>query len=163
MTKSKFQIKSKLQIPKKQNKKVLRFGDWDLGFPTKDEQGVALFLSVIVLATILAIGLGVSALLWREIRSAREIGRFVPVIYGADTGIEKALWHIRKDPADPFATCPNSSSCSVTSTVMTNNVTYRAIVLDGGTEDFCADAALKKCIRAFGSLSNTNRALEVSW
>jgi hypothetical protein len=128
-----------------------------------NERGAALFLSVIVLSTVLAIGLGVSTLLWHEIRGAREIDRFVPVIYGADAGVEKALWHIRRDPANPFATCPNIGACSVASTVMTNNVTYRAIILDGGTVDFCSSAALSKCIRAIGSLSNTNRAMEVNW
>lgn len=125
----------------------------------REQKGVALYISIMILSAIMAIGLGISSLLMGEIEIARDINRFVPAIYAADSGIERALYKLRK--GGDFVSCPNTSSCVINSTVLSNGASYRVIVLDSGAQ-WCPVGS-SVCIRGLGTLENTNRGFEVTF
>ena len=55
------------------------------------QKGVSLFLTIIILAIILAIVFGLGAILIGQIKTIREMGNSIIAFYAADTGIEKIL------------------------------------------------------------------------
>jgi len=56
------------------------------------EQGVSLYLTIIIMSILLAIVLGMSAILFYQLKMMREMGSSVVAFYAADTGIENALY-----------------------------------------------------------------------
>lgn len=58
----------------------------------KSEKGAALYLAVVVTGSLLAIGIGISALLINQLATLRGIGDSVFAFYAADGGIERVLW-----------------------------------------------------------------------
>ncbi len=55
------------------------------------QQGVILYLAVVITTIMLAIALGVSSILLGQIKTIKEMGFSVKAFYGADTGVERAL------------------------------------------------------------------------
>ena len=58
----------------------------------KCERGVSLYLALLVMAILLSIGLGMSAISFGQIKIIRGIGDSVVAFYAADTGIEEVLY-----------------------------------------------------------------------
>ncbi len=58
----------------------------------KNQRGVSIFFAVIILSVLLAIALGISALLVSQIRMLREMSDSVVSLYAADSGIERILY-----------------------------------------------------------------------
>ncbi len=58
------------------------------------QKGISLYLVLMVMAVLLAMTLGLSAILFSQIRMIREMGNSVISFYAADTGIE---WLLYKD------------------------------------------------------------------
>jgi len=56
------------------------------------EQGVSLYLAVIIMSILLAIVLGMSTILFYQLKMVGETGSSVVAFYAADTGIERALY-----------------------------------------------------------------------
>jgi hypothetical protein len=56
------------------------------------EKGVSVFLAIIILSVLLAIGLGLSAILVSQIRMIKEIGDSISSFFAADTGAERMLY-----------------------------------------------------------------------
>lgn len=122
-----------------------------------NQKGVAIYLSVLILSGVLAISLGISTLLINELKIARDIGRFIPALYAADSGIERALYKIRK--LGEFSSCPNLGDCAISATTLQNTGVYKVFILDAGV-GWCSGATT--CVRSLGSFVDTNRAIEVS-
>ncbi len=57
----------------------------------KSQRGIALYLSIVILAVILAMVLGLGAILFSQIRTIRGMGSSVVALYAADAGIERVL------------------------------------------------------------------------
>ncbi len=57
----------------------------------KNQKGLSLYLAVVIMAIILAMILGLSAILVGQIKTMGKIGDSVIALYGADTGIEREL------------------------------------------------------------------------
>lgn len=57
----------------------------------KSQKGIALYLSIVILAIILAMVLGLGAILFSQIRTIRGMGSSVVALYAADAGIERVL------------------------------------------------------------------------
>lgn len=125
-----------------------------------NKQGSSLYLSIIVMTAILAIGLGVASLLLGQLQIARDLQRYVPAIYAADSGTERALYILRKDGTDPFGTCANVGDCEIQTVTMSNNATYTVLVVDPDVTTWCPTEA-EKCMRSIGNVGDTNRAFEV--
>jgi len=124
----------------------------------KEQKGVSLFISIMVLSAIMAIGFGLSSLLIGEIEISRDINNFVPAIYAADSGIERVLYKLRKN--GDFISCPDTGACTI-SGAMSNGAGYTAIVLDSGVS-WCPVASAI-CIRGLGNLADTHRGFEVTF
>jgi hypothetical protein len=131
-----------------------------------DSSGISLYFTALVLSIIFVIGIAIIGLLLNEVRIARDIGRFVPAVYAADSGIERALYKVRKDPANPFATgiCVGLTDCTIGSSatpeLLDNSATYYVVVLDSGAE-WCS--SITKCVLSIGTQEDTARGLIASF
>ena len=61
------------------------------------QQGVAIYLALIIVFILLGIGLGLSTILIGQIKMIRGIGYSVPAFYAADSGAERALYGVLKN------------------------------------------------------------------
>lgn len=59
----------------------------------KEEKGVSLLLVILIVGIILAIALGISHFITRQIQMLRETGNAVKAFYIADSGIERFLFN----------------------------------------------------------------------
>ena len=57
----------------------------------KSEQGISVYLAVLVTTTILGIGLGINSILINQVVALRGVGNSVLAFYAADGGIERVL------------------------------------------------------------------------
>ncbi|PIY74402.1 MAG: hypothetical protein COY10_00865 [Candidatus Portnoybacteria bacterium CG_4_10_14_0_2_um_filter_43_36] len=64
---------------------------------------VTILLTVMVLNVLLVIGLGVSVLIFQQIKSSVQSGESVVAFYAADAGAERCLYEIRQNDA---VSCP---------------------------------------------------------
>ena len=130
----------------------------------KKEDGITLYIALMMLSVIMAMGLGLTTLTLGQLETSRDIGNSVLDIYAADAGIERGLYRLRK--ANGLNPCPTTSDCVITSsdplvTPFSNNATYVVTVLDGNI--LWCPAGKFKCFRSIGSLSDTSRAFELSF
>ena len=133
----------------------------------KKNSGVALYLTLFILSVVMAIAFGLFTLLISEFEISQEVGKFVPAIYAADSGVERALYKIRKTSPDfNPGTCGvdgmGDPLCTISVTTLNNGAEYSVIVLDTGVE-WCPGSVLNMCIRGLGTLQNTNRAIEANF
>lgn len=59
-----------------------------------NQRGISLLFTVLITSLILAVSLGISALLIQEMRMMGEIGYSVIAFYAADSGIEEAIYDL---------------------------------------------------------------------
>jgi Tfp pilus assembly protein PilX len=104
------------------------------------QKGVSLYLALLIMAVILSIGLGVSAILLGQIKVIRGMGDSVVAFYAADTGIERALREGRG-----------------VSGVLENGARYEVRFLSPGPD--CP--ALYYCLKSVGIFRETRRAIEI--
>ena len=104
------------------------------------ESGAALFLSVAVLAVLLAISLGISTISVKQVESLRRTADSVQAFFAADSGIERALF----EEKSLSGTLPNGATYSV------------ELVLPGG-----GCSAANYCLRSIGAFRDSRRALEI--
>lgn len=117
------------------------------------QEGIALVLSVFVLSAILAIAMGISTLLLRELQFSRSAGFYIPAFFAADSGIEKVLMQ-RNTPAS-FSECTSSAPCT-----LQNGASFWVVVRAAGVGG-CA--APNFCIESTGGYRGTRRAIEVNY
>lgn len=128
-------------------------------------------LSLMILSSILAIALGGSSLLLREIQFERTRALYVRAFFAAESGIEKILT-LRGDPLS-FAGCTTPP----TACLLSNGAEYWVIVTCGESNSFpgCAfpgseikpDGTIctspNYCIESIGRYQGTRRAIEVNY
>jgi len=112
----------------------------------KKQDGVSLYLAVIILAVLLAISLGLSSILISQIKIIRGMEESVIAFYAADTGIEIELY---QQNLPPF-----SYSGSL------GDATYFVVGVVRGV-DGCD--APRFCIKSKGVFGKTQRAIEVKY
>lgn len=131
----------------------------------KDSSGVVIYFAVFILAAVSAIAFAIFSLFINEFELSRDAGRFIPAIYAADSGFERSLYKLRQ--SGDFIFCPTVASCTIGSSVspiaQNNSTTYYSIVVDPGGAPWCPIATPYYCIRSFGSLQDTNRAIEIDF
>lgn len=74
-----------------------------------NQKGISLLFTVLITSLILAISLGISALLIQEMRMMSDISYSVTAFYAADSGIEAAAYDLYQHPVSPTPTHSNSS------------------------------------------------------
>jgi len=68
----------------------------DKYYATNNQRGVSLIIAFFIMVIILAVVLGITTLLYSEIKMIRNIGNSIVAFYSADSGIEKVLYYDRK-------------------------------------------------------------------
>ena len=135
------------------------------------QQGIAIILSMFILSAILAIAMGISTLLLREVQFAKTAGFSIPAFFAADTGIEKILL-LRNTPKS-FSECTSSASPCV----LSNGARFWVVVTCGETNpsvDCAAPGSEIKpngstcvspsyCVESTGEFRGTRRAIEVNY
>ena len=64
------------------------------------KKGVSLYLALMIMFILLAIGLGVSLIIVSQMKMMKGMGDSVVAFYAADTGIEHAMYNIRVESED---------------------------------------------------------------
>lgn len=120
----------------------------------KMNKGVSLYLTIIIMSILLAIVLGLSAILVGQMKMLKGMENSVVAFYAADTGIERILVY-RLDPINnrPLNTCTESNRCP-----LYNGAEYYVEVEAG-----VACGANNYCIKSVGNYKGTIRAIEVKY
>jgi len=110
--------------------------------PVSREQGISLYLAILIMTILLSIGLGVSTILLGQMKMLRGMGDSVVAFYAADTGIEEILY----------------TGVSSSSGTLENGARYEATMTLAGP----GCSADYYCIRSVGIFQATRRAIEVT-
>lgn len=68
----------------------------------KGQEGVSIFLALVIMSVLLAVVLGLNTILIGQMKISREMGYSVNAFYAADTGIEVALYNLRQEEIFPW-------------------------------------------------------------
>ncbi len=121
------------------------------------KKGASLFLVIMLGAVILAVVLGLVSLLVRQQVIVRQLNESVLAFCGADSGIERILYAVRKESYDTAGCSPTPCKTpypQVTDPVLTNGVVYETYVQE-------IDSQTK--LRSLGLYHQTRRAIEISY
>lgn len=119
------------------------------------QKGASLLLTLLILVSVLAIALGVVALMMGELKMSQEVPKSLKAYYAAEAGIERALYDERRgggavDIGDP-PDCDSGSG---------------AVCLSGSEVCYSIDAKTtgsSTTITSYGCYKGTRRAIDVSW
>jgi len=114
----------------------------------KNQKGLSLYITIIIMSILLAIVLGISTILVSQMKIVKGIENSVVAFYAAETGIEQVLT-ARVDP----------TSFDGYSATLTNNASYEITVFSSGPN--CN--ATNFCIKSVGSFREVKRAIKVSY
>lgn len=109
----------------------------------KNEQGISLFFTLIIMSVLLSISLGVSAIFWQQVQILKDTGNSVIAFYAADTGIERAL-----------------REGTSTADTLSNSASYNALKIMKGEPDCLS--AIEYCIKSVGVYKGTRRAIQIT-
>lgn len=146
--------------------------NWKRYRKVKGQRGAVLYLTIIVMVILLAIVLGLSAILLSQLKMVKEMENSVIAFYAADTGIEQELKNIYKGTA----TLPGSS------------YSYQLDLNGSGNGGFISDCptnlsdpddacykvsivapevgvcnATFSCVKSLGFYKGTQRAIEIAY
>ncbi len=107
----------------------------------KLQKGVALYIALVISMFVLSLALGMSVIVFSQMKMMGEIGHSVVAFYAADTGIEKALYMKWKEDIGNWATTESVSIGGGAS----YNVSYNSPIW-----------------KSVGAYSNTRRAVEIT-
>ena len=111
------------------------------------QKGLSLYLVIVIMTILLAVVLGLSAILLRQLKTVKGMEDSVIAFYAADTGIEKVLL----DRGEPTGHDGESGT-------LANGAEYKIEVYSGIN---CG--ASNYCIKSVGIYKRTRRAIEVSY
>jgi len=109
-------------------------------------KGVSIYLAIMIMGVLLALALGVAAILYSQIKVTKGMGDSVSAFYAANTGIERELYEKN----------PTGTSYS---DYLDNGASYTVIITAGG-EDTCP-VGVNRCIKSVGVFKETKRAIRI--
>lgn len=105
----------------------------------------------------LAIALGINTIAVKSLEMTQQVKKSPPALYGADTGIERALYDISKGNADV-----GSSTDELSFDLEDNKVRYDYNIIDHDiSPELCPEDAMY-CIYSTGSYRGSARTLKVT-
>ncbi|MBU3942977.1 hypothetical protein KKA24_03275 [Patescibacteria group bacterium] len=108
----------------------------------KNQKGVSLYISIMIMAIILSIVLGVTTILLGQLKVIKGIENSVVAFYAAETGIEQVLMN-RVAPVNLNG-------------ALSNGATYNVDVSSGcGAANFC--------IKSVGNFRNAQRTIQITY
>ncbi len=124
------------------------------------ESGIALILTISILSGLLALALGISTLLVREMKLSQEIANSGIAYGAADTGIERFMYGVNKEDLEPTACCCSGAGCLPENTedcysdTLSNNASYTV----------CTKKTTPPVeIKSTGTFSGTNRSIQITY
>ena len=124
-----------------------------LSINTQKKGAISLYLAIVLVAIMVAIVLGLSVIIFGQLRMMRGMGHSVVALSAADAGIERVLMR--------WADGSNPTDLNGTEETLSNLAIYELSVLSGG-EDGC-DGELNYCITSVGSYMGVRRAIEIKY
>ena len=121
----------------------------------KNNQGIALLLTMLLLGTILATALGIAILVTGEISSTSKVDDSVLAVFAADAGAEKMFYTCSGKIAYP-------ASANFSSVPLGNGATYDVCMaaVSGGT---CTNTCNDTWVISKGKFSGSVRSFEASY
>ena len=140
----------------------------------KNQKGTALFLTLIILSSVLIVSLGAADLATSGIKQGRTQAYSIKAYFAAEAGAERVLWEIRKNNFiftrsdnticqandyinfDNINIPPNPATCgSEQDNALLNGAIYNVIFKSGG--------AVATTTAAVGNYHGTSRSVETSY
>ena len=120
------------------------------------EKGASLYFALVILAILMSIVFGVSAIIIIQLKTIKEMGDSVIAFYAADTGVERTLLETRP-PAEGGS---GATVGSIFSEILENDSEYRTEIL-ATTSPGCSGDYY--CIKSIGTYlpSNTKRGIQI--
>jgi len=123
-----------------------------------NSKGVSIYLSLMIMVILLAIGLGISAIVVSQMKMLTGMGDSVIAIYAADTGVERVLYAISINDLHP------NYQDSV------GEASYNATLVCGSSFTECPSPLIKDpnclasyyCLKSIGTYKGTKRAIFVT-
>jgi len=103
-------------------------------------KGVSLYLALMIMAVLLALALGISTILFGQMKMIRGMGDSVSAFYAADTGIERALYEGGSVSGE-----------------LENGARYEVQILSPGPD--CP--GVNYCLKSLGTYKEIKRAIEI--
>lgn len=137
---------------------------------TNPQKGISLLFTVLITSLILAVSLGISALLIQEMRMMGEIGYSVVAFYAADSGIEEAIYDLYQSPSPTPEHSGYLDSAHYETLAKCCNPELEKCSLE--TPDDCPLGpgyigldcnALNYCLKSAGSYQKVKRAIEIKY
>ena len=123
-----------------------------------DQRGVSLYMAFMILALVLGIALGGSALLLQQVQSQRQLGYSVFAFGASDTGIEK-IFYDDQSGVDVLAQCPAGGNPPPACTgTLSNGATFTIVVTPPGA----GCPATTYCAKSTGSYQGFQRAIRIA-
>jgi len=120
----------------------------------KNEKGISIYLALMVMSILLALSLGISTILFGQMKIMKEMGYSVIAFYAADTGIEKILYDDSQG-IDIMTTCPESTPCLGN----VGDANFSVIVISPGSLD--CPSSVNYCVESVGIFKQTRRAINI--
>ena len=119
-------------------------------FEIKQQKGIALYYSVMVITILLAIALGLNTIFLGQVKTVRTTGYSVLAFYAADTGIEEIL----ENRTTPNSICTELSPCT-----LANNTQYFLVIENPGST--CS--ADNYCVTSVGICKEVRTGIEITY
>ena len=123
----------------------------------KNSKGIAFILTMLILTGLLALVLGISTLLVREIKLSQEIANSVLAYGAADTGIERFMYGVNKELlSEGTCCCAAGDGCSQVQNCYSasNGVNYTV----------CTKKATSPIeIKSTGTFRGTKRSIQITY
>ncbi|MBI1888989.1 MAG: hypothetical protein HYS15_03650 [Candidatus Spechtbacteria bacterium] len=124
------------------------------------EKGIAIVLALLVLSSVLAIALGISTILLKEVQFGKSAGFYIPALFAADSGIEKILI-VRNDP-NQFTGCKTRADALTRDDCkLSNGALFWVKIRAKATDPTCQ--AENFCVESTGEYQGTRRAIEANY
>ncbi len=128
----------------------------------ENQKGVALYISLMVLALILGVALGINALIQHQVRQVRDVGSSLFALGAADAGIEKVFYDSQRG-INVLAQCPETGQPdpSLCQGMLANGASYQITVVAPGVSG-CPASVPTYCAKSLGAYSASRRALRIA-
>jgi hypothetical protein len=114
-------------------------------------KGTILYLAVLILSIIFTIAIGLSLIIFGQLKMQREIGHSVIALYAADAGVERAFYAIYKEGNLLFSENAN----------LDNGASYNVFVSTSSSQ--CGASIQYYCIKSRGTFKETTRSIDASF
>jgi len=118
----------------------------------RQKKGITLYLTIVILGLLSAIGLGLSLIVFTQVKIVREIGYSVNALLSADTGVEKALYEMYV----------NGNTTGTFNEIL-DNASFTVKIIPSGSSECPSSLFDWYCIKSEGEFKNVFRLVEAGY